>query len=132
MDVENKIHYWLDLSGYDLDTAKAMLETGRYLYVGFMCHQVIEKSLKAYYWHSIKDVPPLTHNLLLLAEKSNLRQNMSEDMNRLINRLMPLNIQARYPQDREELLKVLTKEVCSDLLKHTEELFTWISQLLKK
>jgi hypothetical protein len=27
-----------------LETADAMLLTGRYLYVGFMCHQTIEKN----------------------------------------------------------------------------------------
>ena len=48
MDIQGKIQYWLDMAGYDLDTAKAMLSTGRYLYVGFMCHQAVEKSLKAY------------------------------------------------------------------------------------
>ncbi len=132
MDAENKIQYWLDMSGYDLDTARAMLEAGRYLYVGFMCHQVIEKSLKAYYWHSILNEPPFTHNLLLLAEQSNLKDHLNDEMKRLLNRLMPLNIQARYPQDMEELLKVLTKQVCNELLKQTEELFEWIKQLLKK
>ncbi|MGC9352319.1 MAG: HEPN domain-containing protein [Mariniphaga sp.] len=39
----------MELSDYDFETAKAMLETGRYLYVGFMCHQTLEKLLKAYY-----------------------------------------------------------------------------------
>ncbi len=41
-----KAAYWLDAAEYDLQTAKAMLETKRYLYVGFMCHQTIEKALK--------------------------------------------------------------------------------------
>ena len=117
------------MAGYDLDTARAMHKTGRYLYVGFMCHQVIEKSIKAYYWQSVQKEPPYTHNLLLLAEQSNLKQHLDEIMSRLLNRLMPLNIQARYPQDREELLKVLTEQVCNDLLKQTEELFIWIRQL---
>lgn len=45
----DKVRYWVELSDYDLDTAQAMLETRRYLYVGFMCHQVIEKILKAYW-----------------------------------------------------------------------------------
>ena len=31
---------------YDLDTAKAMLKSERYLYVGFMCNLAIEKILK--------------------------------------------------------------------------------------
>ena len=33
-----KIVYWLEMSDYDPDTAMAMFETVRYLYVGFMCH----------------------------------------------------------------------------------------------
>ena len=132
MDIEEKISYWIDMAGYDLDTANAMLETGRYLYVGFMCHQVIEKALKAYYWNSVNDAPPYTHNLLLLADKSNLMKHLDDDMQGLFNRLMPLNIQARYPQDKDELLKILSDKVCRDLLKQTGDLFTWIRQLLKK
>ena len=34
---------WLSLAEYDLATADAMLQTGRLLYVGFMCQQAIEK-----------------------------------------------------------------------------------------
>ena len=45
----NRVRYWIDLAKYDLETAKAMNLTKRYLYVGFMCHQVMEKVLKAYY-----------------------------------------------------------------------------------
>ncbi len=45
--MNDRIQYWVEMSDYDFETAKAMLETKRYLYVGFMCHQVIEKILKA-------------------------------------------------------------------------------------
>ncbi len=34
---ENTINNWLDLARYDLETASAMLESGRYLYVAFTC-----------------------------------------------------------------------------------------------
>ena len=47
--MNEKVKYWLDLSDYDYDTALAMQQSGRYLYVGFMCHQTIEKILKAYF-----------------------------------------------------------------------------------
>lgn len=47
MNIDVKIDYWADLSSYDLDTAKSMLESKKYLYVGFMCHQAVEKILKA-------------------------------------------------------------------------------------
>jgi len=36
-----KVEYWCELSEYDLETANAMLKSKRYLYVGFMCNQVI-------------------------------------------------------------------------------------------
>lgn len=44
--MNEKVKYWLDLSDYDYDTAVAMQQSGRYLYVGFMCHQTIEKLLQ--------------------------------------------------------------------------------------
>jgi HEPN domain-containing protein len=47
--VDERSAYWLEMAEYDIETAKAMLETGRFLYVGFMCHQVIEKALKGYF-----------------------------------------------------------------------------------
>lgn len=36
--MNDKVTYWVEMSDYDFDTAKAMLETKRYLYVAFMCH----------------------------------------------------------------------------------------------
>lgn len=47
MDKKEKVEYWLDIADYDLETAKSMLTSGRYLYVVFMCQQAIEKLLKA-------------------------------------------------------------------------------------
>ena len=44
----DRISYWKDLATYDIDTAEAMYVTRRWLYVGFMCHQVLEKIIKAY------------------------------------------------------------------------------------
>ena len=85
----DKVRYWAELSDYDLDTAQAMLETRRlsdydldtaqamletrrFLYVGFMCHQVIEKILKAY-WSKVLEDPPLKiHHLSRLAAKSGI------------------------------------------------------------
>lgn len=37
---------WLIQAEYDLDSAKAMYETGRYFYAVFMIHLAIEKGLK--------------------------------------------------------------------------------------
>jgi hypothetical protein len=34
--MDKKTEYWIELSEYDIDTAVAMLETKRFLYVGFV------------------------------------------------------------------------------------------------
>lgn len=61
--MNNKVKYWIELSKYDLETAKSMLDTKRFLYVGFMCHQSIEKILKGN-WQLVNDeLPPKTHNI---------------------------------------------------------------------
>ena len=44
--MKDKVNYWVELSDYDYDTAIAMQQSSRYLYVGFLCHQTIEKILK--------------------------------------------------------------------------------------
>lgn len=46
--------------------------------------------------------------------------------------LMPLNIQARYPEDKDLLLKSLNHKKCSDILNQTEVLYKWIKELIKK
>ena len=51
MNNETKIAYWMELAEYDFETAKAMLRTERFLYVGFMAHQSVEKALKALIWN---------------------------------------------------------------------------------
>ncbi len=129
--MNNQMDYWLDLCEYDLDTAKAMLETKRFLYVGFMCHQVIEKALKAVCAQNTDAVPPKIHNLSRLAQKSNLFSIMNQQQQQLLGRLMPLNIEGRYPSDKAELLKELTQEECQKLIKDTEELVQWILHQLK-
>ena len=74
-----KVSYWLDLADYDIETANVMLDGRRYLYVGFMCQQVIEKSLKAAICSISDEFPPYTHNLLNLAEKAGLLEKFSDD-----------------------------------------------------
>ncbi len=130
-NTKKQVEYWLDMAAYDLVSAKAMLEAKRFLYVGFMCHQVAEKSLKAFFCQNQKKEPPYTHNLLVLAEQSRLDLHDQDEFLALFNELMPLNIQSRYPEDKELLLKTLTKKRCAELYRRTRELSKWIKKLLK-
>jgi HEPN domain-containing protein len=122
--------YWIEIADYDLETAKAMLVSKRYLYVGFMCHQVIEKTIKAYYSSTKEDVPPYSHNLKSLAERCELLPLFSDEQLDFIEELLPMNIEARYPTHKERMFKLLTSQKCKEIIKQTETLCQWIKQQL--
>jgi HEPN domain-containing protein len=87
-----------------------------------MCHQAIEKILKAYFVKSQNQTPPFSHSLSLLAKKSGLFTELTEIQKDFIDQIEPLNIEARYPSQKERLLKSLSKIKCSEILKKTREL----------
>lgn len=66
MNKEEKVAYWLDIADYDMDTAQAMYGTGRWLYVGFMCHQVVENVLNK---NTCREVIEQTNELQLWIRK---------------------------------------------------------------
>lgn len=129
MDLD-KVKYWQDLSDYDLDTADAMFRTGRWLYVGYMCHQVIEKIFKAY-WSSRKDEPaPFSHNLINLAQSCGLGQLLDDEKKAFVSQIMPLNIEARYPSYKQAIGESLTEEKCLEFLGKTKEVQQWVKEML--
>lgn len=128
--MDDRVGYWINLSGYDYETAKSMLDTGRYLYVGFMCHQTIEKILKAFWQKTKGTVPPKTHNLLFLVTESGLKNSLSDSQLDFIDDLDPLNIAARYPEDISTLSNLLNRTECDLIYRQTGELLKWIKQML--
>lgn len=128
--MKEKVQYWIKVAEYDLETAKVMLAGGRFLYVGFMCHQVIEKVLKGYYVFVKSDNPPYTHNLTYLAGQTGIYSKMAEDQKDFIDLLGPLNIEARYPTHKERLMQSLNEERCKEIIEKTEGLYRWIKQQL--
>ena len=132
MEKEEQIEYWLEIAEYDYKTAVAMDKSKRYLYVGFMCHQVTEKAFKALYVHKKSETPPFTHNLLNIAELAGFYDLISDEHKDFVDELLPLNIEARYPVRKDELYNRIDKLYSKYLLTKTEELFLWIKSMLLK
>lgn len=119
--------YWFEGAEYDLQTACAMLDTQRLLYVGFMCHQAVEKALKGVFVLRKPDEDlPYIHKLMRLANLSGISAEMSEEQLSLLDLLSPLNIEARYPVHKSRLMESLTAGRCEAMIKETEALYQWI------
>jgi len=129
--MDKKVAYWVRLSEYDLETAEAMLQTERFLYVGFMCHQAIEKIAKAYYQMVIDQMPPKTHNIIFLLEQTKGTLSLTDEQKDFLEVLQPMNIEARYPDYQERIFKSLNYEKCRELLRVTREIHLWIKEKLR-
>lgn len=123
-------HYWIELARYDLRAAKAMLDAKQRLYVGFLCHLAIEKTLKAYWVDLKKTSPPFTHDLSFLADRIGLLAEMDERMTTLLDFLEPLHIEGRYPTEKTRALRTLTQKKCEWLMSETRRLHRWIKSKL--
>ena len=130
MTQDEKVKYWLEIADYDLETAEALYVSKRWLYVAFMCHQVIEKTLKAYWSAKREDEPPYIHNHKRLAEGCGLYEQMTDEQKDFINAIATFNIQARYPEYKSQIAQNLTQETCRYLIETTKELQQWIKSKL--
>ena len=126
----DRVKYWIDLADYDLGTAEDLFQSRRWVYVAFMCHQVIEKTLKAYWCATQENDPPYIHHLANLAIRSSLYEQMTEAQQEFIALLMPMNIEARYPEYKQKLASSLNKDSCLHLINETKNLQQWIKNKL--
>ncbi|MFI5341084.1 MAG: HEPN domain-containing protein [Candidatus Methylomirabilales bacterium] len=112
---------WVDASRYDLETARALLESRRYLYVLFMCQQSLEKLLKAHVVSRTVEFPPRIHSLVRLAELAEL--NPSEEERGFLERLSLYYIQSRYPPDIQNLTRKVSRSLAVEHFTETESLW---------
>jgi HEPN domain-containing protein len=128
--ISDKTKKWLERVDYDLQTADAMLRTGRYIYAVFMCQQAVEKVMKAFINNTGSQVLPI-HNLRRLAENSGLISELDEEKLIKLDFLSQYYISARYKEDITELSKGITKEFSADILVFTKGMIKWIIQKMK-
>jgi len=126
----DKVQYWLERAEYDFATAGDLMKSKRWLYVAFMCHQALEKTIKAYYTKHMPDDPPYIHNLTRLSEKAGLTELMTEEQKIFLDAVTPMNIEARYPDYKSLLASSLNEDVCKQLMEQTQQLQQWIKSKL--
>lgn len=121
---------WLQSAEYDLRTSSALLKNRRYIYVVFMCHLAIEKTLKAILSEKFKELPPYTHNLNRLIALA--RIELPDRHKDFINKINLQSVPTRYPEDFRKLSKEFDKKIAEDYLKKTRVIIRWLRQNILK
>lgn len=124
----DKYEYWKNIACEDIEVAEDLFKAKRWLYVAFMCHQAIEKTLKAY-WNAMRDdEPPYVHNHRRLAEGAGLYAEMSDEQRRFLGAINNMNIEARYPEYKTGIARSLNEEKCREIINETKLMQQWILQ----
>ena len=118
---------WMNRAKYDLETAQAMFDSGRYLYVLFCCQQAVEKALKSIISLQMQEMPPRIRHLKRLSEIAGLE--MDESRIEFLRELSSYYIQSRYPEEIPNLSSQISQKETQRVLEQTQEIVQWISSM---
>jgi HEPN domain-containing protein len=130
MDKIKSSQEWSRQAEYDMETASAMLDSGRYIYCVFLCHLSIEKALKALYVKKLGKNPSKTHSLVYLARSIDL--DLPEQIKEFLETLDDVSVPTRYPEELEKLIKEYSKNRAKNILDKSRKALGWLKQKLKK
>lgn len=125
MDINKLIKYWAEGADSDIDTAKILIKSEKYLHGLFFCHLTIEKIIKAHVVKSTHQIPPKLHNLFRLLEITAI--DADDETLEFFGILMKYQLEGRYPDynpiipDRRKVREYLQK---------TEEKLLWLKKKL--
>ncbi len=124
--MNDTIKYWIETSLYDLEVANSLFGKKHFLHSAFLCHQSVEKMLKALFVKKHGSFPPKIHNLVKLAELSGIRSEMTEEQMTFLAELDPMNIEARYPTYKDNVRNLLNKQDAKNILTKSTKLLKWL------
>lgn len=138
LDNSAKYSHWEDIALYDLGTADAMFQSGRYLYVVFMCQQAMEKLSKGLHVYYKGDEAPRTHNIHVILQSVFEEKALHGDSSNFTEKYAPFfaelvayYISERYPSYREKLSISIGRDKAKEVLDQSKEAFTWLQSLKK-
>ncbi len=130
MNVPEVVRYWLESADDDWPVVKHLMNSGDYHYALFFGHLHLEKLLKALVVKATGEHAPRTHNLLILAERTNVV--LSDEKRRQLVRFTAYNLETRYPEDRLLLRDRYSKSFTETELQLIEEVASWLKQELQR
>ncbi len=129
MTKEEHIGYWVESAEKDLAVAQNLFDSSNYDWCLFIGHLVIEKALKANFV-KVNDnrIPPKIHDLIRLADISGIQ--LDDDKKRFFFLLNKFNLEARYPEYKNEMFRIATKEFTAGKFQEIIEVFQWLRSLI--
>jgi HEPN domain-containing protein len=128
--MDEAVESWAKTARDDWGAAEAMFSTGRWSHAVFLCHECLEKLLKALYVQKKSSLPPTTHNLSQLLQKLGL--NPSQQIWDRLYDVSPHYAVTRYPEVAGGAPSENYNQATAErLMAATREVKAWLEQHLK-
>jgi HEPN domain-containing protein len=130
MTKEEHIKYWIDISEKDWEILLKLYESKDFVYCLFFGHLVIEKLSKAIWVkNNTENIPPRSHNNYYILDQSKI--NLSTDQIDFLLVLNEFNIESRYPDYKQKIFQITTKDYFEDMFTKIKEIREWLLNLLQ-
>lgn len=129
MTIDEHIEFWYNQSNEDLNTSIKMYESGIFDWSLFVAHLALEKLLKAAWIKQNNNPnPPKIHNLVKLANSSNIK--LTKEREKLYLIINNFQLEARYQSYKDNFKKITTKEFTDNYIKLINKKYLWIKSQL--
>jgi HEPN domain-containing protein len=128
MSQKEAVQRWIDSARDDWETAEALYQSKKYAHSLFFSHLALEKSFKALFIFQKDTVPPITHDILLLAKKTGYPLDESSIAD--CSEITTFNVEARYDVYKTELHKKATREFTKIYMDKISLIRLWITKQL--
>ena len=125
MNARKQIDYWRTSADEDFAAAQSLLEKGHLRHCLFFAHLAIEKMLKAHVTRRTSDIPPRIHNLVRLAEITELE--LDSDKAESLREFGVYQLEGRYP-DSEQI--TLDLQIAKREISKAKEVLEWLKRQL--
>jgi len=119
---------YIEAGQADLETARLLIENNKNFYTPFLCHQALQKILRGCFLEYLNRYPPLTNDLLKIADDTEAGLMMEEADRKFVSSLSIYPDVIGNPVYRMKILEDSNGEKAVKMLEKTNLIF----QILKK
>lgn len=124
--MKRKTRAWMEVAESDLSAAESLFRKGYYLHTVFLCHQSVEKFLKALVQERTNEIPKFTHDFALLMQQSKI--TFTANVEESILRLAPHYLGTRYPEEIAKFREYYDRAFARKCLEDTKRIVRWLRE----
>ncbi len=138
MTPAEKYRYWEMISDYDMETAKAMLEAKRWMYVASICYSSVERLIKGLIVFQTRKEAPKSDNLIFLMNRladnqtfaaTEAGQRFKADRSKYLDLIIDITYYHinDYPFSYQKIMdRFIEEDTAREVFKKAETVVSWL------